>query len=110
MAPLLFPIYINNIPNSITNMLRLYADDALLYSIINSTADFIDLQTNLLTLQKWSETWQMEFNPTMCEHLQITNKHNFIDILMHYTLYGHTIQKVANACYKYLHARTVLYL
>ena len=45
------------------------------------------LQADLLTSQKWSETWQMEFNPSKCEHLQITNKHNFIDT--HYTLYGH---------------------
>ena len=49
MAPLLFLIYINGIPNSITNMLRLYADDALLYSIINSNADCINLQTALST-------------------------------------------------------------
>ena len=39
----------------------------------------------------------MEFNPTKCKHLQITNKHNFIDT--HYTLYGHTIQNVTNAKY-----------
>ena len=38
MAPLLFLIYINDITNSVTNMLRLYADDILLYSIINWTA------------------------------------------------------------------------
>ena len=75
-------------------MLRLYADDALLYSIINSTADCTNLQTDLSTLQKWSETWQMEFNPT---NLQITNKYNFIDT--QYTLYGHTIHKVTNAKY-----------
>ena len=85
MAPLLFLIYINDIPNSITNMLRLYADDALLYSIINSTADCINLQTDLSTLQKWCETWQMEFDPTKCEHLKITNKHTTLLILIiHY--------------------------
>ena len=56
MAPLLLLIYINEIPNSITNMLRLYVDDTLLYSIINSAADRINLQTDLLTLQKWCET------------------------------------------------------
>ena len=39
----------------------------------------------------------MEFNPAKCEHLQITNKHNFIDT--NYKLYGHTIQKVTNAKY-----------
>ena len=37
----------------------------------------------------------MEFNLTKYEHLQITNKHNFIDA--HYTLYGHTIQDVTHA-------------
>ena len=37
LAPLLFLIYVNNIPNSISNTLRLYTDDALLYSTINST-------------------------------------------------------------------------
>ena len=50
MALLLFLIYINDIPNSITIMLRLYADDTFLYSIINSTADCINLQTDLSTL------------------------------------------------------------
>ena len=55
------------------------------------------LQADLLTIQKWSKTWQMEFNPSKCEHLQITNKHNYIDT--HYTLYGHTIQKVTHAKY-----------
>ena len=78
-------------------MLRLYTDDALLYSTINSTADCISLQTDLLILQKWTEIWQMQFNPAKCEHLQITNKHNFIDF--HFSLYGHTIQKVKNAKY-----------
>ena len=54
-------------------------------------------RTTYQLYKKWSETWQIEFNPTKCEHLQITNKHNFIDT--HYTLYGHTIQKVTNAKY-----------
>ena len=48
------------------------------------------LQNDLFIFQKWVKDWQMEFNPTKCEHLQITNKHSFIDA--HYTLYGHTLQ------------------
>ena len=39
----------------------------------------------------------MQFNPAKCEHPQITNKHNFTDF--HYSLYGHTMQKVKNAKY-----------
>ena len=61
----------------------------LLYSIINSTADCINIQTDLIIdFTKWCKTWQMEVNPTKCEHLQIINKHNFIDT--HYALYGNT--------------------
>ena len=90
MTLLLFPIYIDDIPNSITNMLRFYSDETLLYSIINSAAECINLQTDLSTLQKCCETWQMEFNQTKREHLQITKKQNFVDT--HYTLYGNTIK------------------
>ena len=61
------------------------------------TAESINLQTNLLNLQNWSEKWQMEFNPTKCKHIQNTN--NLVDA--HFTIptYIVTIQKVANAKY-----------
>jgi len=91
LAPLSFIIYINEIPDSITNMLKLYADNALLYSTINLTVDCINLETDLLTLQKWTETWQMKFNLARCEHFQFTNKHNFIDT--------YNAQKVTNTKY-----------
>ena len=69
IAPLLFFLYINDIPNSITDMLRLYGHDALLYSIISLTADCINLQTDLSTLQKWRETWQKYLGITFDCHL-----------------------------------------
>ena len=53
-------------------MLRLYVDDALLYSTIDSPADCMTLQTDLPAVQKWTEVWHMQFNSAKCEHLQIT--------------------------------------
>ena len=39
LAPLLFLIYINDITESITCTVRFYADDVLLYRVINTDAD-----------------------------------------------------------------------
>ena len=74
LAPLLFLIYINDLPMCIQNKVRLYADDVLMYSYINSKDDCISLQKDLTALEQWSHKWQMPFNPIKCEFLRITNK------------------------------------
>ena len=51
LAPLLFLIYINDITDSIINTIRLYADNVLIYRVINSKADTTCLQNDLLTLE-----------------------------------------------------------
>ena len=39
LEPLLFLIYINDITESITSTIRLYADDVLIYRVISNEAD-----------------------------------------------------------------------
>ena len=39
LAPLLFLIYINDLPSHVSNKVRLYADDVILYSNIHSIED-----------------------------------------------------------------------
>ena len=52
LAPLLFIIYINDLPMCVQNKVRLYADDVLIYSYINSKDDCISLQSvNFYILQ-----------------------------------------------------------
>ena len=74
LAPLLFLLYINDIIEPIKSTIRLYADDILLYRVINSVDDHYNLQCDLTSLENWSDTWQMKFNPAKCVHLAITNK------------------------------------
>ena len=73
-APLLFLIYINDLPTCVQNKVRLDADDVLKYSYINSKDG---LQQDLIALEQWSLKWQMLFNPVKCKFLRITNKKDF---------------------------------
>jgi len=62
LGPLLFLIYINDLPNGISSTIRLYADDVIMYRAINSNEDVLKLQEDLLKLSEWAATWLMSFN------------------------------------------------
>ena len=78
LAPLLFLCYINDLPDYVTSNVRLYADDILVSTTINSDCDSINLQNDINKLSKWSVDWQMEFNPKKCEFLRIIKKKQII--------------------------------
>ena len=74
LGPLLFEVYINDLPSCASSTARLFADDTLLYGEINSVDDTLALQRDLDALQQWEDSWQMSFNPSKCEVIHITNK------------------------------------
>ena len=77
LGPLLFLCFVNNIPQHVSNKIRLYADDILLYKVIdNDEDDYINLQKDLDNLQQWENTWQMHLNPPKCQLIRFSNKHN----------------------------------
>ena len=78
LGPLLFICYINDIVYKVTSTIHLYVDDTLIYRVIHSEADVTSLQSDLNTVMKWAEDWQMTFNVQKTKFLRITNKHNSI--------------------------------
>ena len=52
----------------------MYADDTLIYNTIHNFNDCLQLQCDLFALERWAKNWQMNFNPSKCEFLKITNK------------------------------------
>ena len=50
LGPLLFPIFINDLTESITSSVKLFADDCLVYRTIHSSNDAIQLQEVLVQL------------------------------------------------------------
>ena len=57
LGPLCFLLYINDISDSTSSVLRLFADDSLLYRTITDPAACTQLQKDLTTLVEWSKRW-----------------------------------------------------
>ena len=91
-----FICYINDIPKEVNSTVKLYADDILLieqYTI----ADHEMLQKDLDIINKWAESWQMTFNLSKCELVQVTNKKHPLE--HSYYLQGEQIKSVPHAKY-----------
>ena len=97
LGPLLFLLYINDLPECISSSCSLFADDCLLYRIVESDEDCRILQHDLSNVEKWADRWLMTFNTTKCEVLQITLNNN--PIQASYYLYNHRLPCVAEAKY-----------
>ena len=54
LGPLLFTIFINDIPANIDSCIKIFADDTKIY---NSVSNSNVLSLDLLTLVQWSEKW-----------------------------------------------------
>jgi hypothetical protein len=94
---ILFLVYINDLPEGITSQVRLFADDTAVYLTVDSDKDERSLQTDLDSLQTWSKKWDMSFNPSKCQVLQITKAK--CPIPTRYTLHGQTLITVPSARY-----------
>ena len=71
LGPVLFLIYINDLPNAVENMVKIFADDTKIYRTISNVDDSNSLQRDLDKLEKWSETWQLRFNATKCKCMHL---------------------------------------
>ena len=96
MGPLLFLIYINDLPDYVSSCCSLFADDCLIYRQINDKFDQDMLQQDLQNLQLWASKWLMTFNLNKCAVLQISLR-NMVD--HSYILYDHPLQNVNKAKY-----------
>ena len=107
LGPLLFLIFINDLPQSVsTATTRLFADDSVVYNQISSSADSVNLQKDLDALQDWEAKWLMRFNASKCQVLQITNKRKPIPAT--YTIHGQVLEVVDSAKYLGVHLDTHL--
>ena len=72
LGPLLFLLFINDLPDKVNSQCRLFADDALVYATRDQANT---LQQDMHSLEAWANLWQMSFNPKKCYHLSVGKSH-----------------------------------
>ena len=64
LGPLLFLIYINDLPNGLQSNPKLFADDTSLFSTVQDiTKSTVSLNNDLTKISEWAVQWKMNFNP-----------------------------------------------
>ena len=66
LGPILFIIYINDLPDTLKGYVKMFADDTKVFSHIRDETDCAVLQHDLDRLSDWSEKWQLKFNVGKC--------------------------------------------
>jgi hypothetical protein len=67
LAPVLFVIYINDLPTVVRSQLYLYAHDTKITRRIQTNKDFVMLQEDFDRLCLWATTWQLKLNIKKCK-------------------------------------------
>lgn len=80
LGPLLFVIYINDLPEVVSenSYVYLFADDAKVFREIKTHQDHIILQEDINKLMVWSNKWLLKFHPDKCVSMKITHKLNHV--------------------------------
>ena len=67
LGPLLFLLFINDLPQSVrSSSMLLFADDAKCFRPITNPSDCSLLQDDLIRLLDWSNKWKLHFNISKC--------------------------------------------
>ena len=78
LGPLLFLVFINDLPDCVQSKIRLFADDCILYRRIKIRNDCYILQDDLNSLAEWENKWGMAFHPEKCSPIRKTRSGNSI--------------------------------
>lgn len=71
LGPVLFVIYINDLPEVTDSPANMFADDTKTYEKIKQVLDSDKLQNSIISLQGWGGTWQMGYNLIKCKHMRL---------------------------------------
>ena len=90
LGPILFVIYINDLPENVQSEVKMFADDTNVFRHMRNPVDQENMQADLDSLQKWSATWLLRFNASKYKRMRMggTNQgtdYNLGEVIPHGT-------------------------
>jgi len=82
LGPVLFVCYINDLPEAISSIIHMYADDTKLFRQVDDEIDRKKLQEDLDRLALWANEWQLKFNVEKCKVMHIGLKNEKVKLTM----------------------------
>jgi len=73
LGPVCFLVYINDLEEELISKLGKFADDSKLLKSISSAQDSQAVIDDLKNLEKWADSWQMQFNVDKCSVIHLGN-------------------------------------
>ena len=77
LGPVLFTLFVNDIPSMVSSPTFMFADDTKIFRCVGSNDDHRALQNNLNLLYEWSVRWQLNFNISKCKHIHLGPIHGY---------------------------------
>lgn len=74
LSPLLFALFINDLPPLISSQILLFADDLKIFRTIKSLEDTRRLQNDINTIHNWCAINKLEINTSKCNSISFTRK------------------------------------
>jgi ribonuclease P/MRP protein subunit RPP40 len=76
LGPLLFVVYINDMPGILKNRTQLFADDSKILAEVSTEEQIKGLQEDLDLISEWSSRWLLKLNTAKCKvmHIGCQNK------------------------------------
>lgn len=94
LSPLLFALFMNDLPCLIKTNILLFADDLKLFCRIKSIEDVQKLQTDINTIFNWCEKNDLQLNRDKCYFIAFSKMPESSQFINGYTINGTSITKV----------------
>ena len=99
LGPILFVLYINDLPDvvDVDSNIYMFADDTKLYREMSDVKDEAILQNDINKMEEWSNEWLMSFHPEKCKVLKMGRPiSDLSDMFNPYAFSGHHLEVVEN--------------
>lgn len=94
LSPLLFALFINDLPRLIKAKILMFADDVKIFLRINSIIDTRTLQHDIQTIVEWCDQNNLKLNVQKCYIMSFTRRHDITFQHFNYNIGGITLNRV----------------